>query len=83
MKYFLYILLCGDNTLYTGITNNIEHRIQTHESGKGSKYVRARLPIKIIHTEEFPDKSSAMKREFEIKRWSRGEKIRRLGLNVK
>lgn len=80
--YYLYILKCSDNTLYTGITNDLEKRFETHKSGKGSKYVRARLPFKHIYTEELPDRSSATKREIEIKKWSRGEKIKKLGLSI-
>lgn len=80
--YTLYILLCEDNTLYTGITNNLENRIKVHTSGKGSKYVRARLPVSIIYTEELTDKSAALKRELEIKGWSRIDKIRKLKLAI-
>lgn len=80
--YKLYILLCSDNTLYTGITNNLENRLAVHASGKGSKYVRARLPATIIYTEEHTDKSNALKRELEIKNWSRLEKIQKLKLVI-
>ncbi len=79
--YYLYILLCIDNSLYTGITNNIEKRMKAHESGKGSKYVYSRMPFKLIYQEEHPDRSSASKRENEIKKYSRDEKIRKLGLS--
>lgn len=80
--YYLYILLCNDNSLYTGITNNIESRLEMHRIGKGSKYVRSRLPFKHIYTEELEDKSEALKREIVIKKMSRGEKIESLGLEV-
>lgn len=80
--YYVYILLCSDNTLYTGITNNIEKRMETHRSGKGSKYVRARLPFKLLYTESYNDKSSASKREYEIKSWSRQKKIVSLLLDL-
>ena len=80
--YYLYIILCADNTLYTGITNDLFNRMKVHEEGKGSKYVRSRLPIKIIHTEEFVDKSSACKREAEIKTWPRAKKIKLLKLDL-
>lgn len=80
--YFVYILLCSNDSLYTGITNNIEKRLDDHKSGKGSKYVRAHLPFKLIHSEEFPDRSSASKRESEIKGLGREEKIRKLKLNL-
>jgi putative endonuclease len=74
------MLLCSDNTLYAGITNDIEKRMVVHKEGKGSKYVRSRLPFKLIYNEEFPDKVSACKRESEVKSWSRIRKIKDLGL---
>jgi putative endonuclease len=80
--YFLYILLCSDNTLYTGITNNLEKRMNTHSEGKGSKYVRSRSPFKVIYKEICADKSSACKRESEIKSWTRKEKISKLKLEL-
>lgn len=80
--YTLYILLCSDNSFYTGITNNLDNRLKEHSFGKGSKYVRSRLPFKLIYTEELPDKSSALKRELEIKSWRREEKIKNLSLQI-
>lgn len=80
--YTLYILLCSDNTLYCGITNNLESRLKTHESKKGSKYVRARLPVRVIYTEELENKSMALKREIKIKKWTRKEKIENLKLQL-
>jgi putative endonuclease len=73
--YYLYILKCSDGSLYTGITNDLEKRMAVHRSGKGSKYVRAHMPFELIHTEKFPDKSSAMNREAEVKSWPRQKKI--------
>ena len=80
--YYLYILLCNDNTLYTGITNNIESRLEIHRLGKGSKYVRSRLPFKHIYTEELESKSEALKREIEVKNLSREGKIKALNLKI-
>jgi len=80
--YHLYILRCADGTLYTGITNDLEKRVKAHEAGKGSKYVRAHLPIKVVHTEEFATKSEAMKREYEIKQWSIDKKKKEFALTV-
>jgi putative endonuclease len=80
--YYLYILLCSDNTLYTGITNDIEKRMNTHKMGKGSKYVRSRVPFKLIYKEQHPDKSAVCKRESEIKGWTRQEKISTLKLDI-
>lgn len=73
--FYLYILLCKDNTLYTGITNDVDKRMQVHKFGKGSKYVKARLPFKLVYTEEFPDRSTASKRENHIKSLTREEKL--------
>ena len=81
--YYLYVLICSDNTLYTGITNDIEKRIKTHQEGKGSKYVRSRSPFKLIYSEMHIDKSSACKRESEVKGWTRKEKILNLKLRLK
>ena len=63
MNWNVYILECSDTTLYTGITNNIENRMRVHNNGKGSKYVRARLPFKIVHNEIYKNRSEATKRE--------------------
>lgn len=65
---YVYILKCGDNTLYTGWTNNLNKRIQTHAEGKGAKYTRGRLPVKLVYFEKFEDKISAQKREYAIKK---------------
>ncbi|HRN86616.1 MAG TPA: GIY-YIG nuclease family protein [Candidatus Dojkabacteria bacterium] len=78
----LYILLCRDNSLYTGVAKDIEERLEVHNSGKGSKYVNSRKPFKLIYTECFESWSEALKREIEIKKWSREEKINRLKLNI-
>lgn len=79
---YLYILLCRDDSLYTGVAKNLDERMKMHKSGKGSKYVNSRKPFVLIHTETFDSWSEAMKREIEIKKWSRGEKIKKLGLDV-
>ncbi len=76
----LYILLCSDNSFYTGITNNLEKRFKDHLSGVGGKYTRAHKPIKVIYSEQHPDHSSALKREYQIKQWSRAKKIKELAL---
>ena len=74
MIWILYILECSDNSIYTGITNNIEKRIKMHESGKGAKYLRGRLPIKLLHKEVFLSRSDASKREILIKKMNHKEK---------
>jgi putative endonuclease len=78
--YYLYILKCADNSLYTGITNDLKKRINAHEKGNGSKYVRSRLPFKVVYTEKVGTKSKALKREHQIKSWSHQQKIKKLGL---
>ena len=77
--FFLYILECCDSSLYTGITNNLSSRLSKHNEGKGSKYVRSRLPFKLVYLESFEDKSSAMKREYIIKKMKRDEKLKLIG----
>jgi len=74
--WFVYLLLCSDNTLYCGITNNLEKRINTHNKGKGAKYTRSRLPVEIYYYEESPNKSEASKREYQIKKMSRENKLK-------
>jgi putative endonuclease len=71
----LYILRCSDDTLYTGITNNLKKRFECHKSGKGARYTRGRLPVKIAYFESCIDKGSALRREYEVKRLSRTEKM--------
>lgn len=71
---YTYIVQCSDGTYYTGWTNNLQNRVATHNSGKGAKYTRARLPVQLVYYEEYATKSEAMKRECAIKRLSRKEK---------
>lgn len=75
MSWYVYIIQCRDNTLYTGITNNLKRRIQDHNSGNGCRYTRYRRPVKLIHSEEFPTKVEALKREAYIKRLTRQTKL--------
>ena len=72
---YVYILKCSDDTLYTGWTNNLQKRIETHSRGKVAKYTRARLPVNLVYFEEYEDKISAQKREYSIKKMSRKEKL--------
>ncbi len=76
--YFVYILKCADETLYTGIATELERRIDEHNgSDKGAKYTRVRRPVRLVYSEEYPDRSSASKREYEIKKnMSRAEKLK-------
>ncbi len=72
--YYVYILECADGTYYTGITNDLIKRLKTHNLGKASKYTKVRLPVKFVYTETCSDKSSALRREIEIKKLSRKDK---------
>ncbi len=75
-SWFVYILECNDGTLYTGMTNDLEGRLEKHMTGEGAKYTRSRGAKEIIYSEEFKTKSEALKREHEIKKLSRSEKLR-------
>ena len=78
MKWHVYMLKCSDDTVYTGITTDLNRRVEEHNSSlKGAKYTRARRPIELIYSEQHEDKSAASKREHEIKKFSR---VRKLGL---
>jgi putative endonuclease len=74
--YYLYILQCKDKSLYTGIALDVEKRLKEHKTGKGARYTRAHEPARIVHTEMFPTRSAALKREAEIKKWPREKKLR-------
>lgn len=75
MKWNVYIVQCEDGSLYTGITTNIDRRIHEHNVGKGAKYLRGKLPVKVIYFEQFNNQSEAMRRESEIKDWKRERKL--------
>ena len=70
MGYLVYILRCGDGTLYTGCTNDLPRRLQAHQSGRGAKYTRSRLPVELVYQEAVPDRSEAA-----IKRLDRRRKL--------
>lgn len=78
--WYVYILICSDNSFYTGSTNNLKKRFLEHQKGKGGKYTRSHKPVKLIYTEEFATKSQALKREIEIKSWTKLKKIKNLNL---
>ena len=75
MKAYVYMLRCGDGSLYTGWTNDPEHRLKMHNAGKGAKYTKSRLPVELVHLEEYNSKEEAMKREAALKKLSRKEKL--------
>lgn len=72
--YYTYLAECADRTLYCGYTDDVKNREMVHNSGKGAKYTRSRLPVKIVYYEEFETKSEALKREHAIKKLTRGQK---------
>jgi putative endonuclease len=72
--WFLYILKCGDGTLYTGITNDMQRRLRQHNDGSASRYTRSRLPVKLIYREPCRSRSLALRKEWAIKRLPRKEK---------
>ena len=71
---YTYIVECADGTYYCGWTNNLEHRIDAHNNGKGAKYTKSRLPVKLLYFEEYETKEQAMKREWQIKQLTRSQK---------
>lgn len=83
MDWFVYILRCGDDSLYTGITSDVERRLAMHRAGKGAKYTRGRGPLTVVYTEQLPDKSAALRRERAIKGLSRSEKLALIEQNRK
>ena len=72
--HYTYILKCKDNTYYTGYTNDLNKRLKNHNEGKGAKYTRGRGPVELIYYEEFDNKQSALRREWEIKQLPRSKK---------
>ncbi|PIP50498.1 MAG: hypothetical protein COV41_00965 [Candidatus Brennerbacteria bacterium CG11_big_fil_rev_8_21_14_0_20_43_10] len=73
--YYLYILRCADNSLYTGITDNVSRRFKEHQDKKGGRYTRSHPVRKVVYIEKFQTKSQALKRESHIKTWRRQKKI--------
>lgn len=74
--YYFYILRCSDNSLYCGQTNNLQRRINEHnfDKNKSSKYLRTKKPVKLIYSEKYPTLQLAMKREWQVKKWSKTKK---------
>lgn len=73
-KWFLYIVRCSDCSLYTGITTDVAARVKTHNAGKGAKYTRSRLPVKLVYKKAIRSESLARQREAAIKKWPRFKK---------
>lgn len=73
--WFVYMLRCGDGSLYTGATNDLERRVKQHGAGKGARYTRARLPVKLVFHEPATGKSEALSREAKLKQLTRAQKL--------
>lgn len=73
---YVYLLKCADGTLYTGWTNDLEHRVRMHNEGKGAKYTKSRRPVALVYWEPCESKSAALKRERAVKRLARAQKLR-------
>ena len=77
-KNYTYMVECSDHTYYTGWTNDLERRLKAHNEGRGAKYTKPRRPVRLVYFEVFDTKKEAMRREWEIKQMSRGDKKRLL-----
>ena len=73
--WHVYLLRCGDGTLYAGITNDLDKRLAAHRAGKGARYTRGRGPLRLVHSEPAGTKSAALKREHALKQLHRGQKL--------
>ena len=78
-RYFVYVVRCADGTLYTGYTCDLKRRVATHNAGRGAKYTRSRLPVCLVYSEEYETASAAMRRECEIKKLTRAQKVALIG----
>jgi len=83
VNWFCYLLRCADDTLYCGITNDLEKRLAAHNAGTASKYTRVRVPVELVFSEPCTDRSVASKREMEIKSLKRAEKLVLIQSNLK
>ena len=83
MANYAYIVECSDGTLYTGYTNDLEKRMKAHNSGKGAKYTRSRLPVRLVYFEEYETKELAQSREWQIKQMTRQQKLQLIEKSVK
>ena len=79
---YVYILRCSDDTLYCGWTNDLDARMKTHNSGRGAKYTRGRLPAELVYYEEYEDPHDARSREWHIKHMTREEKLKLIGKSL-
>ena len=75
MAWWVYLLRCGDGSLYTGCTNDLSRRLSAHSRGKGAKYTRSRLPVELVWRQELPDQGAALRREAAVKRLIHAQKL--------
>ena len=80
--WYLYIIRCSDDSLYTGVTTDVSRRIKAHNQKSGGSYTRIRTPVKLVYQESHPTQSSALKREAQIKKWSRNKKLALINGNL-
>lgn len=74
-QWYLYLLQCGDGSLYCGITDDVPRRLRAHRAGRGAKYTRGRGPLRLVYLEPCPDHTAALRREYAVKRLPRNEKL--------
>ena len=79
MAWYVYMLRCGDGSLYTGSTTDVERRLREHQGGTGARYPRSRPPVTLAYAEEAPDRSAAQRREAAIKKLPRAQKLKLIG----
>ena len=79
--WFVYVVACSDGSLYVGIAKDVDARVACHNAGRGARFTRTRRPVRLLHTERLPSVGDALRREREVKRWSRPAKVARLGLD--
>ncbi|GIK41358.1 MAG: GIY-YIG domain-containing protein [Chloroflexota bacterium] len=79
MAVFVYIVECADQTLYTGWTTDLTRRLKAHNAGRGARYTQQRGPVRLVYVEELPDRRAALKRELQIKRMPRADKLKLIG----
>ena len=79
MAWYVYMLRCGDGSLYTGSTTDVERRLREHQGGTGARYTRSRPPVTLAYAEEAPDRFAAQRREAAIKKLPRAQKLKLIG----
>ena len=79
MAWYVYMFRCGDGSLYTGSTTDVERRLREHQGGTGARYTRSRPPVTLAYAEEAPDRSAAQRREAAIKKLPRAQKLKLIG----